>query len=181
MITLQAWIRFNQSTWYIRLCKKACCAINDDTHPQPGWHRMRTRHRLSLELHKLCTDLNLLTLWTLPSIGPWASSRYMMTTMMMVRKRWTVTYVRVRSFVDSWTLKRDQFVASLVNHEHANYRHTSHSAIQCSRSSTHIHVSVCSLPEQLDPNVRLLVAEQLQWDQDGQIRPSVSYKLWYGA
>ena len=36
------------------------------------------------------------------------------------------SYIRVGSFINSWALKRDQFVTSFVHHETANYRHTTH-------------------------------------------------------
>jgi len=47
-----------------------CCAASDNT-PQPGWHRPRGRCHISW-LHKpvLILTFRLLTLWTLPLIGP---------------------------------------------------------------------------------------------------------------
>jgi len=41
-----------------------------------------------------------------------------------------ISYIRVRSFIDSWALKRDQFVTSFVHHETANCTHNAYTLVK---------------------------------------------------
>ena len=49
-----------------------------------------------------------------------------------------LSYVRVGSFIDSWALKRDQFVTALVHHEAAYCKHSINTYAAIAQRSLHI-------------------------------------------